>query len=77
MAHRKRFKDTGRSDLRIKPSEAEIMELLEKAAQQYEECIKLADLSDYPETSEVRQPRYSWDNPIGLVVTERSHANLV
>ena len=51
--------------------------LLEKAAQQYEECMKLADLSDYPETSEVRQPRYSWDNPIGLVVTERSHANLV
>ena len=77
MAHRKRFKDTGRSDLRIKPIEAEIMGLLEKAAQQYEECMKLADLSDYPETSEVRQPRYSWDNPIGLVVTERSHANLV
>ena len=63
--------------MQIKPSEAEIMQALQEAAQQYEEYMRLADLYDYPEVPEVSHLRYSWDNPIGLVVMERSHADLV
>ena len=63
--------------MQIKPSEAEILQTLQEAVQQHEEYMRLADLSDYTEVTEVFEPRYSWDNPIGLVVTERSYAKLV
>ncbi|MCY4304312.1 MAG: hypothetical protein OXC62_05970 [Aestuariivita sp.] len=57
---------------RLRPSEIEIFQLIEKAKQQYEESMRLADLasiSDILDTDEVIQPRYAWDNPIGLKIT--------
>lgn len=60
----------------MNPSEAETMQLLEEALQQYEDYINLADMPDYLEYSVVGEPIYSWDNPIGLVVAEKSHAVL-
>ena len=57
------------SQIQIRPSEAEVSQLLQKAAQQYEECMRLADLADISEMGEVSRPRYAWDNPIGLEVT--------
>lgn len=54
----------------VRPKEADIMELVQKAAQQYEEYMKLADFAPYSETPEVNYPKYSWDNPIGLIVEE-------
>ena len=77
MADREHSKDSSGPDMKISPSEAEIIQLLQKAAQDYEECMTLADFPDYQEVPEANHPQYSWDNPIGLVVTERSHANLV
>ena len=59
------------------PSETEVVQLLHQAAQQYEECIRLADLADISDRSEFSHPRYAWDNPIGLVVTGPSNAELV
>ena len=64
-------------DDRLRPSEAEVARLLQETVQQYEECMRLADLADISESAEVNQPRYAWDNPIGLVVMDRSHAELV
>ena len=65
------------SSPQTRPGEAEVSQLLQEAAQQYEECMRLADLADISETGEVSHPRYAWDNPIGLVVTKRSNAELV
>lgn len=61
---------------RTQPSEVEVSQLLQEAAQQYEECMRVADLADIAERGEVSYPRYAWDNPIGLVVTERPNAGL-
>lgn len=62
---------------RTQPSEVEVSQLLQEAAQQYEECMRVADLADIAERGEVNNhPRYAWDNPIGLVVTERPNAGL-
>ena len=55
---------------RIHPSEAEVTQLLQKAAQQYEESMRLADLADMPDADEAGEPRYAWDNPIGFVSAE-------
>ncbi len=67
----------GDSQERIHPSETEISCLLQEAAQQYEECMRLADLADIADQGKLNRPRYSWDNPIGLVVMDRSDAKLV
>ena len=56
--------------IRTNPSEVEVSELLQGVARQYEEYMRLADLADISEMDEVSQPRYAWDNPIGLVVAE-------
>ena len=77
MADREHSKDSSGPDVKISSSEVEIIQLLQKAAQDYEECMTLADFPDYQEVPEVNHPQYSWNNPIGLVVTERSHGNLV
>lgn len=53
---------------KVRPSEAEVLQLLQQTVQQYEECMRLADLADISETPKAITPRYSWDNPIGLVV---------
>ncbi len=60
---------TGSGQTQSRPSEAEIARLLQEAEQQYEECIRLADLADLSDRGEVAHPRYAWDNPIGLTVT--------
>ena len=70
-------RDSRNSSLQTRPSEAEVSQLLQEAAQQYEECMRLADLADISEMGAVAHPRYAWDNPIGLVVTRRSNAELV
>lgn len=62
---------------RIQPSETEVTQLLQKATEQYEECMRLADLADISDQGEVSHPRYAWDNPIGLVVTGPSNAELI
>ncbi len=59
------------------PSEVEVSQLLQKAAEQYEECMRLADLADVSDPSEDFQPRYAWDNPIGFVVADGQNAELV
>ncbi len=53
---------------RVRPGETEVSQLLQQTVQQYEECMRLADLADISETPKVSNPRYAWDNPIGLVV---------
>ena len=62
--------------LRTRPSEVEVARLLQEAEQQYEECMRLADLADISETDEVSHPRYAWDNPLGLVVGGQTNAKL-
>ena len=59
------------------PSEAEIFQLLDTAAKQYEEYIRLAESYGYAGSATVTaRPTYSWNNPIGLVITENSCAKL-
>ncbi len=65
------------SQTQIHPSEAEVSQLLKEAAQQYEACMRLADLADISEMDEVGHTRYAWDNPIELVVAEWQNAELV
>ena len=69
--------DSRTSQPRTRPDEAEVSLLLQQAAQQYEEYIRLADLADISEAGGTSHPRYAWDNPIGLVVSRRSNARLV
>lgn len=57
-------------------SEAEILQLLEEAVRQYEECMRLADLADVSDSVETIRPKYDWDNPIGIVVRGRKNAEL-
>lgn len=61
----------------IRPSDAEVAQLLQRTSQQYEQSIRLADLADLSDLPAAGQPRYAWDNPVGLVVTGSSHAKLV
>ncbi len=58
-------------------SETEVFQLLQEAVQQYEKYMRLADPADIAKMSEIRQPRYSWDNPIGLVISGPENAELV
>jgi len=58
------------------PSETEIAQLLREAVQQYEECMRIADLADISLESENYYPRYAWDNPTKLEVTGPSNAKL-
>ena len=76
MADAKHSKHPHEPKSLMNPSEAETMQLLEEALRQYEDCINLANMPDYSEGSTVGEPIYSWDNPIGLVVAEKSHAIL-
>ena len=65
------------SQIQTRPSEAEVAQLLQEAAQRYEECMRIADLADISAGGEISYPRYAWDNPIGLVVAGPSNAELV
>lgn len=64
-------------DDHVRVSETEVNDLLEKSKQQYEEYMRLADLADLSDPVRPSQPRYGWDNPIGLVVADTSNAELV
>lgn len=77
MADREDLREPRTSQIETHPSEAEVSQMLREAEEQYEECMRIADLADVTERSEVSYPKYSWDNPIGLVVTESSNAKLV
>ena len=69
MTGKEASRDSRTSQIQTHPSETEVPELLQEAASQYEEYMRLADLADISESGEVRYPRYSWDNPVGLVLT--------
>ena len=77
MSERENLSDIRDPQMRIRPSETEVAQLLQHAAEQYEESMRIADLADVSDQGETSQPRYAWDNPIGLVVTERLGAKLV
>ena len=70
-------RDTHSLRFRARPSEAEVAQLLQEAAQQYEECMRLADLADLSGREEVSYQKHAWDNPIGLVVVGPSNVELV
>ena len=68
----------GHASVRLKlPSFSRRRHNSQEAAQQYEECMRLADLADISAREEISYPRYAWDNPIGLVVGEPPNAELV
>jgi len=77
MTDTENVRDSRNSPMRTHPSETEVAQLLQDAAEQYEECMRLADLAEIADQGELSHPRYGWDNPIGLVVTRRSNAELV
>lgn len=77
MTGREDSRDSHPSQIQTRPSEAEVAQLLQEAVQQYEECMRIADLADISAGSEISYPRYAWDNPIGLVVAGPSNAELV
>ena len=80
MTHPTSSRRSSDPETRVKPSDAEVIRLLEQAKQQYEDVMRLADFADLPEpmtaATEI-QPAYSWDNPIGYVVTGSSDGDLV
>ena len=69
--------DSDSQHIRETPSEAEILQLLQGLARQYEEVIQLSDFADFIDPPQDNYPRYKWDNPIGLVITGSSDAGLV
>ena len=77
MDGREDLRKSRTSQIQTRPSEAEVSQLLREAEQLYQECMRIADLADITEKREASYPKYSWDNPIGLVVTESSNAKLV
>ena len=77
MTGKEDSRDCHPSQIQTRPSEAEVTQLFQEAAQQYEECMRLADSADIPAGDEISYPRYAWDNPIGLVVVGPSNAKLV
>ena len=77
MTDTENSRDVHDSKVRIQPSETEVAQLIQEAAKQYEECMRLADLADLSDRGEISHPKYAWDNPIGLVVTGSSNAELV
>ncbi len=72
--------DSQNSSVHIHLSEFEILEIVKKAAEQYEEYIRLAELAkiaDYQERPEVYRPRYSWKAPLGLVIDRPPNVKLI
>ena len=77
MTGAKTFADSDSKRMQETPSEAEILQLIQDLAQQYEQVMQLADFANYIEPPQDSYPRYRWDNPIGLIVTGSSDASLV
>lgn len=63
--------------MQAQPGEGRTTQLLEEAAKQYEESLRVADAVFDEEDRNRHYPEYSWNNPMGLVLTEAPHANLV
>ncbi len=57
-------------------SDAEVTQLIQESARQYEEYIRIAEVADLTDEGEPYRPRYAWDNPIGLEITEPSNTQL-
>ena len=53
------------------------MRLLDHALTRYEDVMEVADLRDGLDADAPHPVDYSWDNPIGLVVTEGRAGYLV
>ena len=79
MINKEDLRDCEPSQFRPGLSEAEIMQLLQEAAQQYEEYMRLADLTGISaeDEDEVYCPKYDWDNPIGIGIKEPLDGKLV
>ena len=77
MGGRVGSRKTRTSQIQTCPSEAEVSRLLRETKQLYREYMRIADSADITERMEASYPKYSWDNPIGLVVTESLNAKLV
>lgn len=69
--------DSDSQPIRETPGEAEILQLLQGLAEQYEEVMQLSDFANYIDPPQDNHPKYTWDNPIGLVITGSSEASLV
>lgn len=76
MSGKENSPDSRSSVEKMQTSESEVVQLLQEAEQQYEESMRIADLADIAAQGEQSQPRYAWDNPIGLVVQGRPNAKL-
>ena len=70
MTSKEDLRDSSTRQTQTHPSEAEVSEILREAEQKYEEGMRVADLADITQRPEEYYPKYPWDNPIGLVVTE-------
>ena len=58
-------------------NEADMLQYLQGLTQQYEEIMELADFADSVGSPQDCYPKYTWNNPIGLVITGSSDASLV
>ena len=55
-------------------SDAEVLKLLDEAKQQYEEYAQIISVTRIRKEKNIRTPNFSWENPIGLVMTKGSDA---
>ena len=51
-----------------RPSEAEILRMVEEAALAYEETLQISNLADHLADEEAFNPKYDWNTPIGFLV---------
>lgn len=77
MADREKLVGVRDAQPRVSLSEAEVAQLLQEAVQQYEESMRIADLADISDKWEHNSPKYARNNPIGLVVTGSTKAEIV
>ncbi len=70
MAGTEDARNSHRSPARTRPTEEEVTRLLQEAARQYEEYIRIANLADISDEEECFSPKYAWDNPLGFAVVE-------
>ena len=50
-------------------SDAEVLALLNEANQQYKEYTRIVGITRIRKENNINPPIYSWENPIGLVLT--------
>ena len=69
--------DMRKSKSTITQSEAEMIELLNKTRQQYEEFLKISNLCDKLDKESYSKPNYSKNKSINFTVTKKINAKLV